>query len=269
MATSPIALKGIRRAYGPKVEENDKYEIWLYYVMRPLSFWPTWVFLKLGISANQTTVTSAVVGMVGALLIGHPSLAWRVTGAVCINLWLLLDLVDGNIARYRKTCSGYGDFLDTVAAYLVLGVFFLGVGIGAHHDARSHALGILAGMDLPIAMVLMGGWASVCNLLARLVHQKSLNAFGVAQTKGYKEEATTPPGLASKLFLIVNNLANPFGFLFPMVVVAALTELLDAYIVLWVVVNTMILAYSVHRSIKRAKGLESHTGPPDVSKARS
>ncbi len=265
MATSPIALKGIRRTYGPKVEENDKYEIWLYYVMRPLSFWPTWVFLKLGISANQTTVTSAVVGMVGALLIGHPSLAWRVTGAVCINLWLLLDLVDGNIARYRKTCSEYGDFIDTVAAYLVLGAFYLGAGIGGQYDARTHDLGNVAGVSVSTAMVLMGGWAGVCNLLARLVHQKCLNMFSPGQTRGYKEQATSQRGLASVLFVVGNNIANPYGLLLPLVVVAALTQLLDAYTVVWAAVNTMVLAYSLRSSIKRAKFAKGDAVPPDAS----
>ena len=59
------SLRDIRLTYTEEKREQDKGNVWIYLVIRRLSFYVTWAFLKLGISANQATFISIVVGILG------------------------------------------------------------------------------------------------------------------------------------------------------------------------------------------------------------
>ena len=51
-------------------------------------------------------------------------------GALLYNLGLVLDCVDGNMARTTGKTSPLGWFLDTLGADFFYGVFFIPIGIG-------------------------------------------------------------------------------------------------------------------------------------------
>ncbi len=128
-------LYNVRERYrkNPKrgfdLEDGNLFIIW---VIRPLSIYMTPLFVMLGISANAATWTGAAFGLVGSVLIA--------TGVpICaeIGVWLYLicfifDHIDGNIARYYGKTNHYGKFLDGTAGLLVEIVLYLSMGIGAY-----------------------------------------------------------------------------------------------------------------------------------------
>lgn len=75
--------------------------------------------IGLPISANQITVVMIVVGLAGAGALAIAGLAGALICFVAIEVYLLLDCVDGEVARWRGTTSIKGKYLDRVGHYLV------------------------------------------------------------------------------------------------------------------------------------------------------
>ncbi len=87
-------------------------------VYRRVSIYFTKLFLKIGISANQTTIISFLMLVVAGVffVLGEP---WHwIIGALLIYLFDILDRVDGEIARYNKSASTKGGYLDGIAYFL-------------------------------------------------------------------------------------------------------------------------------------------------------
>lgn len=90
-------IEELKRICRPTHEEDllDVFE-------RRRSIYLTWLLLHTPITANQTTILSAVFGITGALLLAIGSYWWAIVGALCLQMCLALDFVDGEIARYKK-----------------------------------------------------------------------------------------------------------------------------------------------------------------------
>ena len=69
-------------------------------------------FLKTSCTPNQITVLSGLFGVIGAFLLIFRNHSLLILAAVCIQLFAVLDLVDGNIARAKNLQSVFGHWLD-------------------------------------------------------------------------------------------------------------------------------------------------------------
>lgn len=83
------------------------------------------------VTPNQVTyvMTAAAVLALPALLV--PGILGAVLGVVMVQLYLLLDCVDGEIARWKKQYSMTGVYMDRVAAYLCDAAVLVGFGLRA------------------------------------------------------------------------------------------------------------------------------------------
>lgn len=107
----------IRSAYDKRKQTTDReFHYWAYIAIRPLSFYVTVPFIRLGLSATAVTLIGALILFLGfvAIAFSSGSLGSLVAGAVLVNIWYLSDFVDGNIARYNGEVSKLGGFLDSL-----------------------------------------------------------------------------------------------------------------------------------------------------------
>jgi phosphatidylglycerophosphate synthase len=233
-----------------KVAE-DRHEIWTFYVARPLSFPITALCLRLGISANQATALSVPLYLAGGLLLAMGSWPAAVVGALLVNAWLVVDCVDGNIARYLRTASPFGGFADAISGYIVLGTLCFFTGIGAFLDPSQTLAGRLLGASqTDLALVLIAGaWASLAALWIRLVYQKWSNTFPGDRERHslMSPEEGGAPSLGSRVARFGNNLLNISGLLLPLLLAAVLLRLLDVFVLVSAVGNTGILALALRR----------------------
>jgi len=81
-------------------------------VTRRISIYFTRPFLALGLSANQATAVDLLIGLAAGALLAFPNPAYWLGGILLFYLYFVFDCVDGEIARYRKTASPVGSFLD-------------------------------------------------------------------------------------------------------------------------------------------------------------
>jgi phosphatidylglycerophosphate synthase len=135
-----VSADDIRRKYTPRKARNDLLtQTWVYFVLRPLSFRITPAFVNRGLSANAVTTLGLIplLGSVFCLLLGGRSEHYFVAGALMYNLWFLLDVVDGNIARYTGRANMFGEMYDWLLGLAAAVLVPLAVGLGLYGAASN------------------------------------------------------------------------------------------------------------------------------------
>ncbi|MFC2078688.1 CDP-alcohol phosphatidyltransferase family protein [Candidatus Bipolaricaulota bacterium] len=247
-----MRIKDIRDAYSSGKKEEDKGDLWLYYVVRRISFYPTWLFLRLGISANQATYISIVIGVIGCGLLAFGDYNVRVVGALLANSWIILDCVDGNISRFKKTSSHYGELIDAISGYLMNGYLFLSVGIGAciHIEPSFGLVSQFFHINLNESiLIILGAWASLAIILPRLIYQKFMNTFPEARNAGIKPGAKHSKGAYHLGYRVIHNVTSFSGFLTPLLLFASIFELLSVFTLFYALLNTGVLIITTGRII--------------------
>ncbi|CAL9283678.1 hypothetical protein SUDANB66_00755 [Streptomyces sp. SudanB66_2053] len=82
------------------------------------------------VTPNQLTYLMTLCGVLAAPALLVPGITGAVLGVVAVQLYLLLDCVDGEIARWRKHSLG-GVYMDRVGAYLTDAAVLVGLGLRA------------------------------------------------------------------------------------------------------------------------------------------
>jgi phosphatidylglycerophosphate synthase len=96
-------------------------------ILRPAALPITWLLLHTPVTANQVTLAALFTGLLGILLLAAlPSKVFLLAVAL-LQIWYLLDHVDGQIARYRKTASLSGRFFDFFMHHLIHGLIPAGL----------------------------------------------------------------------------------------------------------------------------------------------
>lgn len=101
------------------------------HILRDAALPITWLLLHTPVTANQVTLFSLLLGLAGTVLFAFPSNHFFLTGCVFLQLWYLLDHVDGQIARYRKSASLTGRFFDFLMHHLIHAPVFFSLGFYA------------------------------------------------------------------------------------------------------------------------------------------
>ncbi len=100
------------------------------FFLRKLSKPLTAISVRLGLSPNIITFISFLIGFYSAYLFTLGSKSGLILGALFFQLSLIVDCVDGEVARYTRKFSAFGKWLDAstdrVKEYLVLGALAYG-----------------------------------------------------------------------------------------------------------------------------------------------
>jgi CDP-alcohol phosphatidyltransferase len=99
--------------------------------MRRISPYATVAFARLRWSPNAVTVAFIVCGVAAGVLAAIPGLAAAVGVALLIQLYLLFDCSDGELARFTGRTSATGVYLDRVGHYICEAVLLAGLGVRA------------------------------------------------------------------------------------------------------------------------------------------
>ncbi|MCW8217161.1 CDP-alcohol phosphatidyltransferase family protein [Streptomyces halstedii] len=83
------------------------------------------------ITPNQLTYVMTVAGVLAAPALLVPGIWGALLGVLMVQLYLLLDCVDGEVARWKKQFSLGGVYLDRVGAYLCDAAVLVGLGLRA------------------------------------------------------------------------------------------------------------------------------------------
>lgn len=124
------------------------------HVSRPMALPVTWVLLPTGISAHAVTLITWATGMAAAGSFACGGSAGWLVGAALLELWYLLDHVDGQIARCRGCETLDGVALDYLMHHAVHVAVPCGIGLGLSSGASSAWAGV--GMAWGLALLVIG-----------------------------------------------------------------------------------------------------------------
>jgi phosphatidylglycerophosphate synthase len=99
--------------------------------LRDVSLRLTAVLVRTPVTANQLTGLMIGVGLLAAVAAAQPGVPWALGAAGLVLVYFLLDLCDGEVARWRGTTSVTGVYLDRVGHYLVEAALLVGYGFRA------------------------------------------------------------------------------------------------------------------------------------------
>jgi len=102
--------------------------------MRRLSPYCTRLLLRLGLSANAVTWLMIVVGLAAAAVLALPGVVAALGAVLLIQLQLLLDCSDGEVARWREQRSPVGVYLDRIGHWLTEAALPIALGVRADGD---------------------------------------------------------------------------------------------------------------------------------------
>ncbi|MEK6233328.1 MAG: hypothetical protein N2C14_01305 [Planctomycetales bacterium] len=122
---------------------------------RPVAARITWLILPWGISAHAVTAAALLAGFAASAAFAWGSVAGWLLGAGLLQLWYLLDHVDGQVARYRGTDSLDGVSLDYLMHHLINLAIPLGVGFGLF-ASQLEPLWLLAGVAWAMGLLTIG-----------------------------------------------------------------------------------------------------------------
>jgi phosphatidylglycerophosphate synthase len=99
--------------------------------MRRISLHVTRALFDAPVSPNQLTLLMLGCGVAAGVALVLPGLAGAVLSALLVQLYLLLDCSDGELARARAQTSVTGVYLDRVGHYLAEAALLVGAGFRA------------------------------------------------------------------------------------------------------------------------------------------
>lgn len=99
--------------------------------MRKMSIYVTWALARTPITPNQVTGLMIVAGLLAGAVLALPGLVAAVAAAVLIQVYLLLDCSDGELARWTHRTSITGVYLDRVGHYFAEAALLIGLGFRA------------------------------------------------------------------------------------------------------------------------------------------
>lgn len=198
------------------------------------------LIIPLNISANQISLLGVLLNLVGAIFLATGKSWYLIAGALILHGALILDCVDGEIARYRKTNNLLGRYTENILdGYISNPLIFMGLSIGVYNVTHS-VIPILCGFSASFAFI----WASAVKhaMYATIVETRIENPkFGIKKDMRSIREKNGKPHKRSILsFLYNQKIYGLFGMVtaISLILIGALITLYSPIFYFWFIKTT-------------------------------
>lgn len=164
-------------------------------ILRDAALPITWLLLHTRITAHQVTFAALLVGIFAVFLCAFHLPGYFFAGILLLQFWYLLDHVDGQVARYRKTSSLTGRFFDFLMHHMIHGLFFFSMGWALYAKTQNEVF------------ILLGFVTSFATLLFNMLHD--------IKYKTYFERLLSETSVASRVSPQRETSAVRAGAIFP------------------------------------------------------
>ena len=166
-------------------------------------------------------------------------------GVICVYLWSITDYVDGNIARFKKTTSRYGKFLDDFGGELIEVGTFLTIGLGLYRVPPTDALD-------PGVYLTAGSLAALARMLTSALYLKFHEIFPPSPASAEGPSDATQSKAWSRPVWIQRNATSASGILLPFLLIASVVGRLDSFVLFYGAVSVanflLILAFLTRKA---------------------
>lgn len=257
-------MKKNKKKYSPKVfkeelpewkRKKDPFTSRIFY--RPVSFITASVATNIGLTANAVSYLSIILALIACVCFIIPNYICNIVGAILVNIWLISDCTDGNMARTVKK-QPFGEFADGISSYILVGLLCTAFSISAYFNG-----GVLINKEC-IWIVLLGALASSSDTLMRLIYQKYKATERSLINEGKLKEEIEDRTDHSKSNSLKVRIESDFGIggILPiLVLLGTIFKALDLVVIYsfmyyFFSALLMILKY-ISKAIKKTKEIES------------
>ena len=148
------SVADVKRSYSQAKAHEEWFGDWASaLIYRPISFQVTPILIRLSVSATAVTIFSLLLGLsLPFLVLAGGRYAFAIV-AVLATVWVILDCVDGNIARVTGSASRLGHYLDFVTDVMFRASFYCAIGLLADEAANPGQSGGMSSLSLSIFSV--------------------------------------------------------------------------------------------------------------------
>lgn len=160
-----------------------------------------WALQSLPITPNMVSLASLSSGLLAAYFLFHLTAANFLIAALLIELYYILDCVDGQMARLKKLQNKTGAFVDTAVNYIVMLFLYFSLGCGLFlrtADFRWVLTGFLASISLLWLSMIWHFRASIF-----VYFLKRAKSFDVTSSDAINRPAKIPA--AKKIFSFIQK----------------------------------------------------------------
>ena len=162
------SLKQIKDAYIQKKEWEKQFPM-NYFFVRPVSFYLTYLALKVTRDAAKVAIFGFSLGVIGCFFLATSSFFSIWPGILFVALYSFSDAVDGNIARTTLNVTLFGKYLDGLLGELIDGSYLLFFGIGLYFSwdaSKDPVISYLLPKHTQILPLLLGALSLISRLWA-------------------------------------------------------------------------------------------------------
>ncbi len=144
------SLRELRKIHKTTHKEIIKVGYHIKYLAKPLSLFLLKLLVYTPLTGNQVTLAMLILGIIGSLFVGFDSLAlW---GGIILQFTILLDCIDGSLARFRNQESRFGRYLDGMFHSITMPLLFFMLGVYSY-KYFNNLLFIFLGFTTAFSMV--------------------------------------------------------------------------------------------------------------------
>ena len=221
--------------------KEEKYNLLVSWIIRPISIYMTLPFIGTKVKPTTITKISIAFSVAGFCLLAFgQTMPLKLLGWVGIFMWVLLDGVDGNLARCTNQCSALGDLWDTMGGYAAMVLIYFGTGIAAFYDDN------LLNFCDDYWLLIIGGAAAIFSIFPRLVmHKKKSSEGNSAAVRAVSDKKSF--GLSN---IIAMNFVSPSGFMQVFLLCAVIFHLLNWFILGYAIITFGVMMLSLKKLLK-------------------
>ena len=232
-----VGIKEIKEADARNKAHGNEFK-WSYYLRRPASHYISLPFLRLGVSASTITLLWLFLGIAGCISIASGSYVFMIAGGVLLEFAIILDRVDGIVARFKRPTLA-GGILDTWCGVILLSLsmFSLGVGISKNIDGLTISKILIPYFELDnYLFIFVGFFAAFSTILGWAIR----GTWRSTAAKFSGDMEVDKPMRSSKSVFIADNLFHYNGAYFALLVFSIILGAADLFVML------VALIYGVH-----------------------
>lgn len=160
------------------------------YLYRPVANILAYFAVNARISANTISILSVIATFASCIAFLFPFGWGTVVGLVLLNIFPVLDCVDGTIARTLKGTSHYGEFFDAMGGYAMCAFPLIFLCMAAKFNGKLVEI-------LPFDyLFLLYAAGAICSLFSKMIYQRyrvsTLETKGKAESTIYEDKKDSP-----------------------------------------------------------------------------
>ena len=219
-------------------EANNK----LHWFSSKFSIYFSYIFIKLRFTADQVTIIFFLIGLFGVFSYGFNSLSLSILGYMLFRLHIIIDMSDGDVARFNQSFSIRGAYWDAVIHAILNPLYYIFICFSFYLQFDNNlfiVIGALLGLSSSVLMSVKNNYFK-----AMLSNGMSLTK-NVVLDSPVEKKPNIKKNIKYKSIYFLSEILSIEGFIFLAVFVRLFDKELFAYILLFIYLFSNILITAV------------------------